>query len=125
MELSMKKIYLVTVIAIVVTIAIASHLLAVGALGPATPGMRSRLRSWVSAIAGGLRGQLDDWIAAIIARRERQAAIFALRHFSDRELKDIGLHRDGIACGAWFSERKPLAGVGDTASFPGAVKARR
>jgi hypothetical protein len=32
----------------------------------------------------------------MIARRERQAAIYALRHLSDRDLKDIGLYRIGL-----------------------------
>jgi uncharacterized protein YjiS (DUF1127 family) len=32
-------------------------------------------------------------IAAVIARRERQANLVALRHLSDRDLKDIGLYR--------------------------------
>lgn len=32
-------------------------------------------------------------IATAIARRERQAALFALRRFDDRELLDIGISR--------------------------------
>jgi uncharacterized protein YjiS (DUF1127 family) len=32
-------------------------------------------------------------IAAAIARRERQAALFAMRRFDDRELLDIGISR--------------------------------
>jgi uncharacterized protein YjiS (DUF1127 family) len=124
MELLMKKIYLATVIAAIVTTSIASYLLAVGVLEPATPGVFSRLRSCVSRFFVGLKGLLDDWTAAALARRERQAAIFALRHFSDRELKDIGLYRGSIACDAWLSERKPQAGVGDTASAPRAVNVR-
>jgi uncharacterized protein YjiS (DUF1127 family) len=121
----MKKIYLATVIAIVVTTSIASHLLAIGALGPATPGVLSRLRSYVGGCFGWLKGLFDDWIAAGLARRERHAAIFALRHFSDRELKDIGLYHGSIGCEAGLSEPTPLAGVGDTASFPRGAEARR
>jgi uncharacterized protein YjiS (DUF1127 family) len=120
----MKKIYLATVIAVVVTISIASHLLAVGVLEPAAPGVLSRLRSHVSGLLDWLKGLFDDWIAALLARRERQAAIFALRLFSDRELKDIGLHRGSLACDPWLSRRKPQAGVGDTASAPRAVNVR-
>jgi uncharacterized protein YjiS (DUF1127 family) len=32
-------------------------------------------------------------IAAVIAHRERQANLVALRHLSDRDLKDIGIYR--------------------------------
>ena len=49
----MKKAYLATVIAMVITTSIASHVLAVGALGPAAPGFLAGLRSG----AGGLFGQ--------------------------------------------------------------------
>jgi uncharacterized protein YjiS (DUF1127 family) len=122
MEPSMKKIYLATVIAVVVTISIASYLLAVGVLEPATPGVFARLRSCVSSFLGGLKGLLDDWTAAALARRERQAAIFALRQFSDLELKDIGLYRGSIACDSW-PERKPQAGVA-TASAPRVMDAK-
>jgi uncharacterized protein YjiS (DUF1127 family) len=120
----MRKIYLATVIAVVVTTSIASHLLAVGALGPATPGVLARLRSCVGGFFGRLKGLFDDGIAALLARRERQAAIFALRHFSDRELKDIGVYRGSVGGDPWLAERKPQAGVGDTASAPRAVNAR-
>jgi uncharacterized protein YjiS (DUF1127 family) len=39
---------------------------------------------------------INSWIAALIAHRERQAALVALRHLSDRGLKDIGLCRNEI-----------------------------
>ena len=39
---------------------------------------------------------INRWIAALIAHRERQAALVALRHLSDRDLKDIGLCRNEI-----------------------------
>lgn len=120
----MKKIYLVTVIAIVITMAIASHLLAVGALGPATPGLLSRLRSCLGGTFRRLKGRLDDWIAAAIARRARQAATFALRHFSDRELRDLGLYRDSMACDPRLAGCEPQAAVGDTASIPRVADAR-
>jgi uncharacterized protein YjiS (DUF1127 family) len=35
-------------------------------------------------------------IAAVIAHRERQAALVALRQLSDRDLKDIGICRNEI-----------------------------
>jgi hypothetical protein len=74
MELLMNGSYLVTVIAAVITISIASHLFVVGALGPTTPGLLAaaglRIRRLLRA-AGNL---LDGWVAAILARSERQAA---------------------------------------------------
>ena len=39
---------------------------------------------------------INQWIAAVIAHRERQAELAALRHLSDRGLKDIGLCRNEI-----------------------------
>ena len=42
---------------------------------------------------------INDWIAALIARREHQANLFMLRHLSDKELKDIGLHRSQVGEG--------------------------
>jgi len=39
---------------------------------------------------------LNSWIAAAIAHRERQAGLVALRHLSDRDLKDIGINRCDI-----------------------------
>ena len=39
---------------------------------------------------------INRWVAAMIARRERQAALVALRQLSDRDLKDIGLCRNEI-----------------------------
>ena len=36
---------------------------------------------------------VNRWIAAVIAHRERQANLVALRRLGDRELKDIGLYR--------------------------------
>jgi len=38
-------------------------------------------------------------IAATVARHERQADLFILRHLSDRELRDIGLSRGDIGEG--------------------------
>lgn len=40
-----------------------------------------------------LRGMLNHWVSAIIARRECQANLVALRRLSDRDLRDIGLYR--------------------------------
>jgi uncharacterized protein YjiS (DUF1127 family) len=42
---------------------------------------------------------LNRWIAAVIAHRERQASLVALRHLNDRELRDIGINRCDIGEG--------------------------
>jgi uncharacterized protein YjiS (DUF1127 family) len=42
---------------------------------------------------------LNRWISAVIRQRARQADIVVLRHFSDRELKDIGLTRGDLGEG--------------------------
>jgi uncharacterized protein YjiS (DUF1127 family) len=39
---------------------------------------------------------INRWIAAAIAHRERQAALVALCHLSDRDLKDSGISRSQI-----------------------------
>ena len=57
--------------------------------------IRNSLRSCRTWLARRING----WIAAMIAHREYQANLFMLRHFTDRELADIGLHRDQIGEG--------------------------
>jgi uncharacterized protein YjiS (DUF1127 family) len=97
----MKKFYLATLIAIVITTSIASHLLMVGALGPPIPGLRVHVRSDVAGFFRRIRRRfrrlLAGWIDAMLEYRERRATIAALAKLSDRELKDIGVHRDSIA----------------------------
>lgn len=41
-------------------------------------------------------GLVNRWVAAFIAQREYQASLAVLRRLSDRELSDMGLHRDQI-----------------------------
>jgi uncharacterized protein YjiS (DUF1127 family) len=53
----------------------------------------SGLRQRTIVLYGRLRRLVNDWVAAIIAHRERQAALYALHGFDDRQLKDIGLYR--------------------------------
>jgi uncharacterized protein YjiS (DUF1127 family) len=36
---------------------------------------------------------LNESVAAFLAHRERQATLFLLSKFTDRELRDMGLHR--------------------------------
>jgi uncharacterized protein YjiS (DUF1127 family) len=42
---------------------------------------------------------LNHWISAVIEQQARQADIIILRHFTDRELKDIGLTRGDLGEG--------------------------
>ena len=58
----------------------------------APPAIRRAFRIFLARLARHING----WIAAVIAHRERQANLVVLRHLSDRELKDIGLHRGEI-----------------------------
>ena len=60
-----------------------------------TGAIRSTFRSWRDRLAGTING----YIAAVIAHRERQAHIFMLKYFTDRELGDIGLYRSQIPDG--------------------------
>jgi uncharacterized protein YjiS (DUF1127 family) len=106
----MRRIYLATVIAIA-TNSIASRLLASGTQGSATSGVLAALQSRTVELMHGLKSLFDDWVAAVLAHRERQATIVALRCLNDRELKDIGLYRDDIAYGQRFSEWKRQHGV--------------
>ena len=54
------------------------------------------VRKGAANLLARLGSLINSWIAAVIAHRERQAALFALRHLSDRDLKDIGLYRNEI-----------------------------
>jgi uncharacterized protein YjiS (DUF1127 family) len=42
---------------------------------------------------------LNHWLSAAIAEQARRADIAVLRHFGDRELKDIGLTRSDLGAG--------------------------
>jgi len=102
----MNDLYLATIVAVVVTISIASHLFVAGTRGSATPGLLAALRSQGARIADRVKRAFDNWVAAMLARRERQAAMSALNRCSDRELKDIGLYRGDIAHGVRVPEGK-------------------
>ena len=43
--------------------------------------------------------RFHDWINAVIAHRERHAQQYVLRTLSDRDLKDLGIHRSQISEG--------------------------
>ena len=54
------------------------------------------VRKGVTILLARLGNLINRWVAAVIAHRERQAALVALRHLSDRDLQDIGLYRNEI-----------------------------
>ena len=62
-------------------------------LDPQSPIMPFSVRSGILRFLASFRRLVNDWVAAAIDHRERQAAIVALRHLDDRELKDIGIYR--------------------------------
>ena len=59
----------------------------------------SAIRDSIRSCRTWLAHRINGWIAAMIAHREHQANLFVLRHFSDKELKDIGLHRNQVGEG--------------------------
>jgi uncharacterized protein YjiS (DUF1127 family) len=93
----MSRIYFATVVAAFVTTSLATNLLVVGTRGPVTSGLTTRLRSRSRSrrLSRRFGHFVNNQVAAMIARREQQATICALRHMSDRDLKDIGLYRGG------------------------------
>lgn len=54
------------------------------------------IRRRLFVFLGHLGRLVDGWVAFTIANFERRAEIAALRHLSDRQLKDIGLYRGQI-----------------------------
>src|SRR5947209_4003856 len=114
MELSMNDFYLAAIVAALVTISIASHVLVAGTRGSATPELLAPLRSQGARMADRTKRAFDHWVAAMLARRERQAVASALNRCSDRELEDIGLYRGDIAHGVGLPEGE--CGIHGTAS---------
>jgi uncharacterized protein YjiS (DUF1127 family) len=116
----MKRIYLATAIAIVVTTSIASHVLAIGALGPAMPGVLIDARSGARGVYSRLKRLkrlFRAGIAAVRAWRERRAAIIELRSLSDRELSDIGVYRCSIGCDPRLLQRERQALIDAASGF--------
>lgn len=54
------------------------------------------VRKGVTILLARIGSLINRWVAAVIAHRERQAALVALRRLSDRDLQDIGLCRNEI-----------------------------
>jgi uncharacterized protein YjiS (DUF1127 family) len=66
---------------------------------PGYPLATARNRSSVGSFLVRLGRLVDRLVAAVIARHARHAELAALRRFSDRELKDIGICRNEIDYG--------------------------
>jgi uncharacterized protein YjiS (DUF1127 family) len=102
----MKKICLMTAVTMVVAAAVLSRMRAVEALSPAGPNPRERLHSAAGKWSRRLRRMVDDWVAAAIAYRERRVTLFALRNFSDAELRDFGVYR--ASSGSFFHRHRDV-----------------
>jgi hypothetical protein len=92
----MSRLYFATVVAVFVTTSLATNLLVAGTRGPVLPGMIARLRCRRRRLGRRLKRAIDTCVASMLARRERQAAIYAVHHLSDRELTDIGLRSGSL-----------------------------
>jgi uncharacterized protein YjiS (DUF1127 family) len=57
------------------------------------------VRGGLLPLVAPLGRHINNWVAVALARRERQATKEALRHLTNRELKDIGLDRRDINAG--------------------------
>jgi hypothetical protein len=75
MELSVNEFHLATMVAVIVTVSIATHLFVIGASGPAASGFFAGLRSRFGGAPRRVKDFFDDRVASMLARRERQAAI--------------------------------------------------
>ena len=92
----MTKLYMATVVAVVVTTSMASNLLLVGTRSQLRLTLPVQLRLAARRRVRQLKHIVDAWVAGMIARRERQVAVAALHRLTDRELLDIGICRGGI-----------------------------
>jgi len=68
----MSSLYLATMVAVAITVSIASHLLVAGALGPSAPGWLAGIGLRIGRLAGAAGDIFNDWVAAMLAHRERQ-----------------------------------------------------
>jgi uncharacterized protein YjiS (DUF1127 family) len=89
----MKKIYLMSAVAMNVVVAVVSQMRAAEALSPACSGLRQRLYAAAAGLSRRVWRIVNNWIAAMIAYREQQVTLSALGTLSDTELKDFGVYR--------------------------------
>lgn len=89
----MKKTHLMSAVAMIVVVAVVSHMRAVELLNSAGPALRQRLYVAAAGLSRRLRRSVNNWIAAMIAYRAHQVTLAALGNLSDPELKDFGVYR--------------------------------
>ncbi len=92
----MGKMHFATIVAVFVTTSLATNLLVVGTRGPVMPELIARLRCRTRRLRRWLKRAIDTQVARMLAQRERQATIYAVRYLNDRELKDMGLYRGSL-----------------------------
>src|SRR5271163_404111 len=112
----MNGFYLAAAIVFFVVAPIASRRFETGTLKSTIAGFLLGLRSHTIDCVHRLGSRLDDWVAAVLAHLARQATIRALWRLDDRELKDTGSYRDGIAKDHRICERKQQSGFSEGAS---------
>ena len=88
----MKKTHLMSAVAMIVVVAVVSHMRAVELLNSG-PALRQRLYVAAAGLSRRLRRSVNNWIAAMIAYRAHQVTLAALGNLSDPELKDFGVYR--------------------------------
>jgi len=104
----MNQFYVATMIAAVVTVLLASRVLALRASRSAIPRVLARLKFDVEWCLRDARNLVDDWIAANLADRERRAVTSLLHDFGDREAGRIDLDRGGIGrAGCGCEQNRP------------------
>jgi len=69
----MSKAYLATVVAVFVTVSLATNLLVVTARGSAAPRLSARLRAGMNRLRRRLKHFIDERVAAMLARRAGRA----------------------------------------------------
>jgi len=116
----MSSLYAAMVIAVVVTMLLATRVLMLRASRSPIEGLLARLRFDVDWLSRAAKDCIDDWIAATIADRERKAANALPLAFNDDQSGDASLeHRgidDDVGCCEHGSVCRPADRPGDGAA---------
>ena len=85
------------IVAIIVTASLASNLLAIATPGPVRTGTSAflRMRLGLRRSPRRVKRLVDHWVAGMLARRERQAAIWASDRMDDRGLRGASRIKPG------------------------------
>ena len=82
----MNAIHSAVAAAIIVTASLAANLLAIVAVGPASASPLLRVRLGLRRSPRHVKRLVDTWVAVMLARRERQAALWAEDQLRGRKL---------------------------------------